>query len=267
MKSSIKIIVAAVLLIVIAMSLAACGNEDVYESLAEDGYTIKVRFDAGGAFVNETQNVEIVEVYSVDSIVTVASGKQGVKLLSPEDSRRGEAVFKLAKTDGKYNYFQIGWYRERTPVLDEAGNALDVFGNLCSVSGLDAAYTYSGRWDFENDVVSLDELTDGAITLYAAWAPFFTYEFYSENESGVFEKIDSKQKLTLLIPTVSESTGKVNMKDFPKKSDKVFASAYLDEALTEMISENIDGRALFVDYESGTVTENVIKIYVVWSEE
>ena len=114
MKKSIKTILAAILLIAFAMSLAACGNKDIYESLADDGYTIKVRFDASGAFVNDTQNVAIVEVYN----------EMGITILAPEDPLRGNAQFKLAKTDGTYNYFQVGWYRERTPVTDADGNAL-----------------------------------------------------------------------------------------------------------------------------------------------
>ena len=103
--------------------------------------------------------------------------------------------------------------------------------------------------------------------MYAAWAPFFTYEFYSQNESGVFEKIGSKQKVTLEIPKVSASTGKVTMNDFPKMNGKVFAVAYLDENLTQEITANLDGRTLFVDSEKGIATTNVVKVYITWSQE
>ena len=257
MKKSIKTILAAILLIAFAMSLAACGNKDIYESLADDGYTIKVRFDASGAFVNDTQNVTIVEVYN----------EMGITILAPDDPLRGNAQFKLAKTDGTYNYFQVGWYRERTPVTDANGNALDVFGELVSESKREPAYTYSGKWDFAKDVITADDLIDGEMTLYAAWAPFFTYEFYSQNESGEFEKIGSKQKLTLNIPKVSQTTGKVTLNDFPRVSGKVFSAAYFDEEMTQEITSNIDGRALYVDNEKGIATENVIKVYIVWTEE
>ena len=267
MKNKIKRTIAAALLIAFAMSLAACGNGNIYDDLADEGYTVRVRFDAGGAFVNNTQNVTIVEVFNEDDVVTNSAGKTGIAILAPDDSIRGEGIFKLSKIDGTNNYFQIGWYRERMPVVDENGNPLDVFGVPTAESKREQAYTYSGKWDFDKDVIDPASLTDGEMTLYAAWAPFFTYEFYSQNESGVFEKIGSKQKLTLLVPKVSESTGKVTMNDFPKVSGKVFASAYMDEGLTEQISGNIDGRALFVDHEKGVATENVIKIYITWSEE
>jgi len=267
MKHIITKALAAASLIALAMSLAACGAGNIYDSLAEDGYSVKVRFDAGGAYVNNTQNVTIVEVFNEDDAVTNTAGQTGVALLAPDDPIRGEGIFKLAKIDGKNNYFQIGWYRERTPVVDGNGTPLDIFGVPTAQSGREQADTYSGLWDFDEDVVDSASLTNGEMVLYAAWAPFFTYEFYSQNESGEFELIGSKQKLTLEVPKVSEATGNVNMKDFPKLDGKVFASAYFDEAMTEEISENLDGRRLFVDYETGTVKETVIKIYITWSEE
>ena len=267
MKKSIIRTLAATLLIALAMGLAACGNGNTYDSLAKDGYTVRVRFDAGGAYVNDTQNITIVEVFSENDTVTGSDGKTGIPLLAPDDPLRGEGVFKMAKIDGTNNYFQIGWYRERTPVVDSEGTPLDVFGNPTAQSKLEQAYTYSGKWDFDKDLVDPATLTDGEMTLYAAWAPFFTYEFYSQNESGEFEKIGSKQKLTLTIPKVSESTGKITMNDFPKVDGKVFESAYLDEEMTQMISENIDGRQRFVNYENGTVSATVIKIFVTWTEE
>lgn len=266
MKNKMIRTIAAVALIALAMSLAACANGNIYDSLAKDGYTVKVRFDAGGAFVNDTQNVTIVEVFNKDDVVTNSAGKTGVALLAPDDDIRGEGIFKLSKSDGVNNYFQIGWYKERTPVVDVNGNPLDVFGVPVSESKREQAYTYSGKWDFANDVLDPATLPDGEITLYAAWAPYFTYEFYSQNESGVFEKIGSKQKITLQIPTVS-TTGKINMKDFPKVDGKVFAAAYLDEALTEEITKNLDGRTLFVDSEKGIATKNAIKVYITWTEE
>ena len=256
MKKTIKTIVAAILLIAFAMSLAACGNKNVYDAL-EDGYTIKVRFDASGALVKGAQNVTIVEVYNENDVVTNSAGKTGVALLAPDDPLRKETEqFKLSKADEENGtYFQIGWYRDRTSVVDENGNV---------------TYTYSGKWDFAKDVVTPDDLTDGEMTLYAAWAPLFTYEFYAQNESGKFEKIELKdklKKLTLLVPEGNEETKEVTMNDFPSVDGKTFASAYLDEAMTQEIAENLDGRTLYVDYEKGIAKQSVIKIYIAWAEE
>ena len=171
MKNKMKRIIAAVALIALAMSLAACANGTIYDRLADDGYTVKVRYDAGNAFVNDTQNVTIVEVFNEDDVVTNSAGKTGIALLSPDDKIRGEGVFRLSKVDGTNNYFQIGWYRERTPVVDANGNALDVFGVPVSESKREQAYIYSGKWDFDKDVVDPASLTNGEMVLYAAWAP------------------------------------------------------------------------------------------------
>ena len=83
MKNKIIRIFAAIALIALAMSLAACTNGNIYKKLADDGYTVKVRFDAGGAFVNDTQNVTIVEVFNEDDVVTTTAGKTGIALLAP----------------------------------------------------------------------------------------------------------------------------------------------------------------------------------------
>ena len=148
MRKNIIRICAFVMLVAFATSMAACGNANIYDKLRGDGYGVKVIFDAQGGVVNETQNVTIVEVLSMDDAITGADGKTGLRLLAPEDPIRGEGVFKLAKTDGTNNYFQSGWYRTRELRVDENGNALDAYGELTSESGREQAYVYSDKWDF-----------------------------------------------------------------------------------------------------------------------
>ena len=263
MKRMIQTMLFAILLMALAMSVAGCANANIYDKLADDGFTVRVRYDAGGAVVNETQNVTIVEVFSEEDVTTV-NGKTGVLLLAPDDAARGkDGVFKLAKTDGTSNFVQVGWYTKRTPRVDENGNALDEYGVLTSVSNREQGYVYEGKWDFDKDVVEPSMLVDGEMTLYAAWIPFFNYEFYSQNESGAFELIGSKQKLTLEVP-VANDDGTYKMKDFPQMADKVFAGAYLDEAMTQSVTANIDGRKTYVDYEKGISTATTIRIYVAW---
>lgn len=265
MKKRLLITVIAVILVASAMSMAACTSKNVYENLGDEGYSVRVRFDACGGVVNETQNVTIVEVLSFNESVTL-NGKTGVKLLDPADPVRGEGVFKVAKSDEKYYYFQAGWYRERSLRTDEQGRALDSFGELVSESGREQGYVYGGLWDFNNDVVTESDLVDGEITLYAAWIPFFNYEFYSLNASGEYECIGSTQKLTLTYPKWNDRKEQYDMKDFPKMSDKVFAGAYLDEDMTVEITGNFDGRESFVDYENGIVENSTVKIYVAWTD-
>ncbi len=266
MKKTIVKMISFIILAAFAVSMVACSGGNVYDSLAKDGYDVKVRFESDGAVVNETQNVTIVEVYSSNDKVTV-NGKTGISILAPEDTKRGvDGVFKLAKTDGKNNYLLAGWYRERTPRVDADGNALDAYGIPTSVSGREQGYVFSGKWDFDKDVIELDTLKDGELTLYAAWVPFFTYEFYSEGENGQLELLGSKNKLTLTLPQWNDRKGEYNMKDFPKVDGKIFAGAYLDENMTEEITKDLDGREFFVDYEKGIALETAVKIYVKWAE-
>ena len=265
MKKRIISVIMSVVLIASAMSMASCTGGDVYSDLADAGFTVKVRYDAGGAVVNETQNVTIVEVFNKDDIVT-KNGKSGIKLLSPDDSRRGEGVFKIAKADNDNNYFSPGWYRERTLRVNEKGEALDAYGELVSVSGREQGYVYSGRWDFENDLLDPESLEDGELTLYAAWVPFFTYEIYAQNESGEFELINSVKKLDMNFPVWNERSGKIDMKDMPKVKGKTFAGAFSDEDMTVALVGSIDGDHTYVDLEKGIGNATVVKIYTTWMD-
>ena len=146
MKNKIVKIIAAILLTALAVSLVACGDKNIYDTLGKDGFTVRVRYDAGGAVVNETQNVTIVEVFNENDVTTV-DGKIGILLLSPDDPARGnDGRFKLAKTDGVSNFFQAGWYTKRTPRVDEKGNALDSYGVPTAESGREQGYVYENKW-------------------------------------------------------------------------------------------------------------------------
>lgn len=266
MKRRLFIIALAVTLMALAVSMTACGDKNVYDKLAEDGYTVKVIFDAGGAVVNETQNVTIVEVFNENDVVTTPDGKTGIKLLSPDDSARGDGTFKLAMSDGENNYFSPGWYRERTLRVDGNGQPLDAYGIPTATSGREQAYVYSGRWDFENDVVDPASLENGEMTLYAAWVPFITYEIYADNGEGDFELIKSVKKIDFTFPTWNKSSGKLTTNDMPKIDGKTFAAAYLDGQMTQLAEGMIDGDVSFVDSENGTALASTVKIYTTWME-
>ena len=265
MKKRIFSVLFATILIALAVSMAACGGT-VYDELANDGYTVKVVYDAGGAEINDTQSVTIVEVFNANDLVT-RGGKTGIAILAPEDARRGEGVFKLTKSDESTLYYQVGWYTERELRVDENGQALDVFGVPVAISGREQGYVYSGKWDFNKDLVEVEVLENGEFTLYAAWIPAFTYEFYSENESGAFEKIGSvANKFTIKSPKWNDRKEEFDMNDFPKVEGKVFEGAYLDEAMTLSINGNLDGREVFIDYGNGIVESAIVKIYITWAE-
>ena len=266
MKNTVLKVISVIILAAFAAGMVACAEGSVYDSLSDDGYDVRVRYEADGAFVNDTQNVTVVEVFNSHNTVT-SNGKTGISLLAPDDSRRGkDGIFTLAKSDGKNNYYLAGWYTERTPRTDAEGNALDSYGIPTSVSGREQGYIYGGKWNFDTDLVSLDSFKDGEFVLYAGWVPFFTYEFYAMGEDGEYQLLGSKNKLTLVLPQWNDRKGEYNMKDFPKVTDKVFAGAYLDAEMTEEISEDLDGRDYFIDYEKGIALETAVKIYIKWAE-
>ena len=47
MKKIIIKTLCAILLMAFAMSAVACGSGSIYDDLADEGYTVRVRFDAG----------------------------------------------------------------------------------------------------------------------------------------------------------------------------------------------------------------------------
>ena len=265
MKRRIFSIVSALLLTALAVSLVGCATSDVYERLHGEGYTVKVIYDVDGAHVNETQNTQIRELYREDDVVTRGT-KTGIALLDPTDPLRGDTAFKLSKVADGRNFFQIGWYRTRTPRTDASGAPLDVYGVPTATSGREQAYVYSDAWNFDTDVIEPSMLTDGEFTLYAAWAPYFNYEFYEVSEDGCERIGEDFSGITLKIPTWNEKRQKFNMKDFPDIKGKSFVAAYLDEALTIPLTENFDGSAAFVDPEKGIANAFTVKIYTVWQD-
>lgn len=249
--------------------LCACSDnwESPYDSLDREGYNISVRFDANGGVFAGTNDVYIVDVYNAENGVE-KNGEVGFYLLSPEDSRRAEGAFSVSRS----GYFLAGWYTERTLRVDEDGNALDEFGVLTSVSGREQGYSYSGRWDFESDLLTVDGNAEHSssttvATLYAAWVPYFSYDFYSvDAQTGETVFIESVSSIDLDIPQWNETTGKLDLEKFPSRENMTFDAAYLDAELTTELSEKISGTESFVDYETGTTSTESVNIYTTWLE-
>ena len=244
--------------------LSGCSQWELpYEGLNSEGYTVSVRFDpTGGAFAN-TENVQVVDVFRLADAKKDASGNYQLKLITPDDSRRGDRAFSISKN----GCFFAGWYRECSPRTDASGNPLDTYGRPTSESGLEQGYTYSGLWNFESDTLSVPEgnysSEEPFLTLYAAWIPYFNFEFYVQNEQGGFDLYESKQLIELDIPAWDLSTGKLNMNSFPEIDGMTFESAYLDEAMTKPITEKLTGD---IDYEHGVSATEKICVYTKFAE-
>ena len=244
--------------------LTGCSQWELpYEDMDGEGYTVSVRFDpCGGAFAN-TENVQVIDVFSLANAEKDSSGNYLISLIAPDDSRRGDRAFGISKN----GCFFAGWYRECSPRTDASGNPLDSYGVPTSESGLEQGYTYSGLWNFESDTLSVPEGSYSSetpfMTLYAAWIPYFNFEFYVRNESGSFELFETEKLISLGIPAWDLSTGKLNMNGFPEIDGKTFEGAYLDEAMTQPVTETLSGN---VDYEHGISATEKIKIYTKYAD-
>lgn len=265
MKKFLKKLTVTVILAALAVGMIACGQKSLYDTLGESGYSVRVRYDAGGAFVNGTQNVTIVEAYSKDDVTSVG-GKSGIMILDPQSALRGEdGAFKLSKSDETNNYFSSGWYLSREVRKDENGNILDAYGIPVSVSGREQGYVYKDKWSFTTDLIDPTKLENGEMTLYASWIPFFTYEIYAENENGEYELLSTAQRIDFTLPKWNKATGDITMGDMPRVSDKTFAGAYFDADMTEAVEGIIDGDVAFVDIEKGIAKQTTVKIYTKWN--
>lgn len=275
------------LLVLLSLSAALCATLGFSACTPDDGAAMKkknavtVYYDAnGGAFAND-KDVSLYDVISLKNVAKDENGIKKVKLIAPgDDVRNQNALVKDTSEIAKQDYFLAGWYRERLPRVDGSGNPLDENGVLTSVSGKAQGYTYSGKWDFEKDYLEVDATKSHSakkvvLTLYAAWVPNFSYEFYApetdEQTPETWTKLDSKKnfdptltsKRTLTLPTIDEATGGLKMQDFPSVSDMTFTGAYLDEACTIPWTAETAHEGS-VDYATGTGVNTVKKVYTTW---
>lgn len=198
MKQRTKIIIALAVACAGTLILGACASEAPYRDYASQGYTVTVRFDTNDGSALGREEVNFTDTFKLADV------QRGVKLLSPDDSRRGWAA-NIERT----GYFLAGWYSQRQARVDEEGNPLDEDGNPCNIreevldadgnpvydengqvfravsaTGKTQGYSYSDRWDFDTRTFRLDnyEYKEGevALTLYAAWVPVYSYNLYGK---------------------------------------------------------------------------------------
>lgn len=271
MKKKIIIFVGIIMLLASVMTLAACSQWGApYSQLAEeDGYSVKVHFDSnGGMFAGSPTGIKVVDVYSTESGSDAGNGQKSVSILAPNDEKRGNRAMEVSN-DG---YFLAGWYKERAPRVDENGNALDAWGELTSVSGRDQAYTYAGKWDFANDKLTVDPNKtyaddEYALTLYAAWIPFFEFEVYEKNGDS-FVKLDALSVTGLEYKSpewVGENAVQISMNSMPKRQGYTLVGAYTDAEMTTEMKGTFDYKTQ-INYEKGIATQPKIAIYTVWEE-
>ncbi len=248
-------IIAVVLLIAMAISIgSSCGGgKTPYEINNEDKYNVSIKFDAnGGTFTTNTSI--ITDSYNISGMSTNGNGKVEIALITPDNPARGNDAFTAVKN----GHFLAGWYAGRTESTDANGNKV---------------YTYSDKWDFENGVLEVDPSEKhGAdkpvITLYAAWVPLFEIEFYDVATGDYLDKLtyDPTTMSELTIPSWNEETGAMEMYDFPEREGYTFNAAYYDADKLKVVDTEKIAHTGSVDYATGTAVDNVMKLYVDWTE-
>ncbi len=254
MKLKIKAILSVFAVVAVMALLAGCATDATpYEINDSENYTVSVKYDAnGGTFTTNTS--VIVDSYNIDDVKKNSEGMAELALISPDSQHRGHDSF-TAINNG---HFLAGWYTERTEVTDEEGNT---------------SYTYSGKWDFENDFLTVDPSKDHTskepvLTLYAAWVPLFEIEFYSMDSGEYMDSyiFDPTAVEDILVPVWNEETGAIEMYDFPERSGYTFNKAYYDENGEQVLDTESVVHTGEIDYETGTATDAVMKLYVDWTE-
>ena len=254
MKRKIKVAMLSLVTMAVGTFVAGCGSDETpYEINDSDNYTVSVKYDAnGGTFTTNTS--VIVDSFNISDMSKNSEGKVEIALISPDNSARGNDAFTAIK-DG---YFLAGWYLERNEGTDSDGNTV---------------YSYSDKWDFEEDLLKVDAdksytSEEPVVTLYAAWVPLFEIEFYSL-ETGEYQDsytFDPTLVEEINVPKWDEETGAIEMFDFPEMSGYTFSKAYYDADGKQAVDTDVIEHTGSVDFETGVATDNVMKLYVEWTE-
>ena len=233
--------VAGVLLIG-AIVLAVVGaGKSAFDDREKEGYTVSITFDSnGGTFKGSDSS--IIDLYRPEDI-----GEDGLMILAPDDQRRDKTnVMTVTKAD----HFLAGWYRYRS-LVDENDPS--------------KGYTYSGKWDFENDRLTIDPNGDysaeeSVLTLYAAWVPYYVFEIYADDDRTT--PILSVSALNLTIPEWHEGDVTLAMDNFPVREGYT-----LKEVFRFDNDQKLEGSCTG-EWDELTATSKtpVIKLYTTWEE-
>ncbi len=282
MKKRTKIMICLAGALGMTLTLGACATANkTYETLQKKGYNVLVTYDQNGGLFASAPGLDLQDGFKEQNV------EKGIKLLAPGDKNRGDGANK--STVSRSGYFLIGWYRNRELRVNENGDALDDNGELCSVSKKEQGYTYSGRWDFETDVLTMDDVPSTPVEkgdsfyyelkLYAAWAPNYTYALQVEQEGEWVqygETVLRAANPVLQVPSWDEERGSLDYGAVPQYSvdEKAFtlSGMYFNAEKTEKIAENNMTELIqtsishtgVVDYETGTASGMTIPLYTTW---
>ncbi len=243
--SAVLAAIAVVTVVVVAIINA---NKTYYDTYDKEGYTISVAFDSNGGTFKGSKS-SIVDLFRPEDI-----DADGLTLLAPDDVRRDKNNVMQITNPG---YFLAGWYTVRTPI-DE--------------NNPDAGYTYSGKWDFENNKIRVNtneeySADEPILTLYAAWVPYYNFEIYTTDESGNSILLSTVSALNLTIPEWQDGDVTLGMDNFPTRDGYTLESVeYIDTNIIETETENkkfITGKW---DEATATSLTPTIRLHTEWKE-
>ena len=244
--------VAAVALVVGVVIAIVKGNQTYFHQYNKEGYTVSIVLDSnGGTFKGSDSS--IVDLYNPDNI-----GEDGIQILAPDDIRRGKDNVMQVTNPG---YFLAGWYTERIPV-DE--------------NDLSKGYTYSGKWDFDNDRVLIDPNANysadySVLTLYAAWVPYYNFEIYTTDESGNSYLLSTVSAINLTIPQWNDGDVTLAMDNFPEREGYTLdtRSIYYLDSMTKVEGVESGSKTIITgEWDEATATSltPTIKLHTEWFE-
>lgn len=291
MKKKTKWIIGLLVAMGGMLALAGCsGDRSPYPGLDQNNYTVSVRYDANGGSVSSQTDVAVVHAYPVNEKTVInADGDYEFKLIEPGSPMLGkdQALSTFTKSD----YILTGWYKTRTERVNEEGKPLDAYGRVLhketvtvgdttkevwvtdSGETSEPGYIYSDKWDFTSDRLVVDAegtltSSEPLLTLYAAWTPYYVFEFVTiENDREVtvgkyrFAPTSDEKALTIELP--EWTNGKIDMKNFSSYSGKTFEKAYTDATLSTEYTSPIRHNAT-VDEETALLNDGIQKIYTTW---
>ena len=280
--------------------VASAGNMNVFDRYHEDDVERGVKLlEPGDADRGNVAHKSIVsrrgyfligwyrEIYP--SILLDGSGnavldEKGNEIPLDEDGNRcnieqyitdekGDFILKDPEYDANGNIIKVD------PEYDANGNLLngELFATeLVSVTGKTQAFSFGGRWDFEKDICTLEDVTQTdekgntyyEMTLYAAWAPNFSYSYWYEAEGGEWVQYGTStlpaDRDSIAIPSWNESAGTMSYpNNAMKRSGYTIEGVYADKEMNQPFTDVIPHYGE-TDLETGTAKNTIVDCYTTW---
>ncbi len=284
MNKKTKVILGLGFALCATLALGACAMADTtQDDLLSKGYNVIVSYELNGGTFSGNENLTVVHYYPGKELEAGT-----LRLVEPGDKEFLDDY--LVNTSGvvRGGYIHLGWYTGMESRTDASGNPLDENGELCDVTGKTQGHVFSDRWDFAEDRLSADSpyvQKDGNVyrfTLYAAWAPKYTFEFYRQktaeeaaNDAAgespwlLYGSFNSDTPAEVKIPSWSEETGGLDYGNIPVYEGHTLDKIYADANLGTQCTETIPSKGILHtggETDNGTAEQMIVRLYTTWTD-